>query len=76
MASFRAATNWAAPQILAQASWESYNWQSQGDDSMRKRRTPEQIARLLGEIQADLRVGLTVELALRKAGVGPTTYYR
>jgi len=43
---------------------------------MRNRRTPEQVARLLGEIQADLDAGMTVELALRKAGIALTTYYR
>jgi putative transposase len=43
---------------------------------MRKRHTPDQIAKLLGEVRADLDSGSTVALALRKAGIGPTTYYR
>ena len=43
---------------------------------MRKRRTPDQVTKLLGEIQADLDAGLTLELALRKAGVSVSTYHR
>jgi putative transposase len=43
---------------------------------MRKRPRPDQIAASLREIQADLDAGLNINQACRKAGVGPTTYYR
>ena len=43
---------------------------------MRKRPEPEQIAKILREFQADLDVGLNINHACRKAGIGITTYYR
>ena len=43
---------------------------------MRKRPGPEQIAKILREFQADLDSGLNLNQACRKAGIGPTTYYR
>jgi Transposase len=43
---------------------------------MRKRPRPEQIAAILRDFQADLDDGLTIGRACRKAGIGPTTYYR
>jgi putative transposase len=43
---------------------------------MRKRPSPDQIARILREFQADLDAGLSIHQACRKAGIGPTTYYR
>ena len=43
---------------------------------MRKRPSPDQIASILRDFQADLDAGLTLHQACRKAGIGPTTYYR
>ena len=43
---------------------------------MRKRRTSEQVLALVRQVQSDLEGGLTVEQALRKVGVGLSTYYR
>jgi putative transposase len=43
---------------------------------MRRRPSPDQIAKILREFQADLDAGLNVDQACRKAGIGPTTYYR
>ena len=43
---------------------------------MRKRPRPDQIAKILDEIQADLDAGLNVHQACRKAGYASTTYYR
>jgi len=43
---------------------------------MRKRPGPDQIASILRQFQADLDAGLSVPQACRKAGIGPTTYYR
>ena len=43
---------------------------------MRKRPGPDQIARILREVQADLDAGLNVGQACRKAGYSSTTYYR
>jgi len=43
---------------------------------MRKRPRPDQIAAILGQIQADLQAGLNINQACRKAGIGLTTYYR
>ena len=43
---------------------------------MRKRPGPERIAKTLREFQADLDSGLNINQACRKAGIGPTTYYR
>ena len=43
---------------------------------MRKRPGPEQIAKTLRDFQADLDSGLNINQACRKAGIGPTTYYR
>jgi putative transposase len=43
---------------------------------MRKRPTPDQIASILRDFQADLDAGLSIHQACRKAGIGPTTYYR
>ena len=43
---------------------------------MRKRPGPDQIASILRDFQADLDAGLNIDQACRKAGIGPTTYYR
>ena len=43
---------------------------------MRKRPRPDQIAAILRDFQADLDAGLNIDHACRKAGIGPTTYYR
>ena len=43
---------------------------------MRKRPRPDQIAAVLRDFQADLDAGLNINQACRKAGIGPTTYYR
>ena len=43
---------------------------------MRKRTSPDRIASILRDIQADLGAGLNVNQACRKAGINPTTYYR
>jgi putative transposase len=43
---------------------------------MRKRPRPDQIAKILRDIQADLDAGLNVHQACRKAGYASTTYYR
>ena len=43
---------------------------------MGKRRTAEQIQRLLREAQRDLAKGLTVSDACRKLGISDQTYYR
>ena len=43
---------------------------------MRKRPRPDQIAAILRDFQADLEAGLNIDQACRKAGIGPTTYYR
>ena len=43
---------------------------------MRKRPRPDQIAKILREIQADLDAGLNINQACRKAGIASTTYYR
>jgi putative transposase len=43
---------------------------------MRQRPSPEQVAKTLREFQADLDSGLNINQACRKAGIGPTTYYR
>ena len=43
---------------------------------MRKRPRPDQIAAILRNFQADLDAGLNINQACRKAGIGPTTYYR
>ena len=43
---------------------------------LRKRHKPEQIVAMLCDIQSDLNAGLNVNQALRKAGIGITTYYR
>jgi putative transposase len=43
---------------------------------MRKRPRPDQIASILRDFQADLDAGLNIDQACRKAGIGPTTYYR
>lgn len=43
---------------------------------MRKRPGPDRIAAVLRDVQADLDSGLTVGHALRKAGIGQSTYYR
>jgi putative transposase len=43
---------------------------------MRKRPSPDQIAKTLRDFQADLDAGLNINQACRKAGIGPTTYYR
>jgi putative transposase len=43
---------------------------------MRKRPSPDQIARILREVQTDLDAGLNISQACRKAGYSSTTYYR
>ena len=43
---------------------------------MRKRPGPDQIAKILHEVQADLQAGLNINQARRKGGIGLTTYYR
>ena len=43
---------------------------------MRKRPGPDQIAKILREVQADLDAGLNVAQACRKTGYSSTTYYR
>ena len=43
---------------------------------MRKRPDPDQITKILREVQADLDAGLNVGQACRKAGYSTTTYYR
>ena len=43
---------------------------------MRKRPSPNQMANILREFQADLESGLNINHACRKAGIGITTYYR
>lgn len=43
---------------------------------MKKRRTADQVARLLRDVDRDLAKGLTVSDACRKIGIGETTYYR
>jgi putative transposase len=43
---------------------------------MRRRPGPEQIAKVLRDVQADLDSGLNINQACRKAGIGITTYYR
>jgi putative transposase len=43
---------------------------------MRKRPRPDRIAAILRDFQADLDAGLNIGQACRKAGIGPTTYYR
>ena len=43
---------------------------------MRKPRSDEQIASILRQVQDDIHAGLNTQQALRKAGIGLTTYYR
>ena len=43
---------------------------------MKKRRTADQVARLLRDVDHDLAKGLTVDDVCRKIGVATTTYYR
>jgi putative transposase len=43
---------------------------------MKKRRTADQVARLLRDIDRDLAKGLTVSDVCRKVGVAEATYYR
>jgi putative transposase len=43
---------------------------------MKKRRTRDEVARLLREVERDLAKGLTVSDVCRKIGVAETTYYR
>lgn len=43
---------------------------------MRKRRTGDEIARLLREFDREIAKGLTVSDVCRKAGIAQTTYYR
>jgi putative transposase len=43
---------------------------------MRKRRTADEVARLLRDFDRDLAKGLTVPDVCRKAGIAATTYYR
>jgi putative transposase len=50
--------------------------ESQGAMPMKKRPSSDQILSILTQIQADLDAGLNVSQALRKAGIGQSTYYR
>jgi putative transposase len=43
---------------------------------MRKRSSPDQIAKVLRDVQADLDAGLNIDQACRKTGIGITIYYR
>jgi putative transposase len=43
---------------------------------MRKRRTTDQVAQVLREVDRDLAKGLTIADVCRKIGVAQTTYYR
>jgi hypothetical protein len=43
---------------------------------MRKRPSPDRIAEILREVQADLDAGLNVGQACRKVGYSSTNYYR
>ena len=43
---------------------------------MKKRRTADQVARLLRDVDHDLAKGLTVPDICRKVGIAQTTYYR
>jgi len=43
---------------------------------MKKRRTRDEVARLLREVERDLAKGLTISDVCRKIGVAATTYYR
>ena len=43
---------------------------------MRKPQGPDRIASILRDVRADLEAGLNVSQALRKAGIGQSTYYR
>jgi putative transposase len=43
---------------------------------MKRRRTADEVARLLREADRDLAKGLTVADICRKLGIGDTTYYR
>jgi putative transposase len=43
---------------------------------MRKRRTADQVAQVLREVDRDLAKGLTIADVCRKIGVAQTTYYR
>src|ERR1700757_2225882 len=43
---------------------------------MKKRRTAEEVARLLREVDRDLAKGLTISDICRKIGIAETTYYR
>jgi putative transposase len=43
---------------------------------MKKRRTADEVARLLRDVDRDLAKGLTVSDACRKIGIAETTYYR
>ena len=43
---------------------------------MKKRRTRDEVTRLLREVERDLAKGLTVSDACRKMGIAETTYYR
>ena len=43
---------------------------------MKKRRTRDEVTRLLREVERDLAKGLTISDICRKIGVAETTYYR
>jgi putative transposase len=43
---------------------------------MKKRRTRDEVARLLREVERDLAKGLTISDICRKVGIAETTYYR
>jgi putative transposase len=46
------------------------------EGAMRRRRTADEVARLLREADRDLAKGLTVGDVCRKLGIGKKTYYR
>jgi putative transposase len=43
---------------------------------MKKRRTADEVARLLRDVGRDLAKGLTISAVCRKIGIAQTTYYR
>ncbi len=43
---------------------------------MKKRRTADEVARLLRDVDRDLAKGLTISDVCRKIGIAETTYYR
>src|SRR5208337_1809252 len=66
---------WSAPQKLVQPKWESPGRLTHGG-TLRRRRTAEEVARLLREADRDLAKGLTGSDICQKVGIAETTYYR